>query len=159
MRKFEFISEEQMFQDAIEKVGELKLPKRATKYSAGYDIFSPYSFSLKPNEEIKIPTFVRAIMNPNDVLFIVPRSGLGFKYYTRLANTIGVIDADYAMSDNEGHIWIKIRNESTDKIMTIKAGEAVCQGIFMNYLMVDGDSTNFGNERNGGFGSTTVGGI
>ena len=66
---------------------------------------------------------------------------------------------DYAMSDNEGHIWIKIRNESTDKIMTIKAGEAVCQGIFMNYLMVDGDSTNFGNERNGGFGSTTVGGI
>lgn len=93
MRKFEFVSEEQMFKDAIEKVGELKLPKRATKYSAGYDIFSPYSFSLKPNEEIKIPTFVRAIMNPNDVLFIVPRSGLGFKYYTRLANTIGVIDA------------------------------------------------------------------
>lgn len=159
MRKFEFISEEQMFKDATEKVGELKLPKRATKYSAGYDIFSPYSFSLKPNEEIKIPTFVRAIMNPDEFLMLVPRSGLGFKYYTRLANTIGVIDADFSNSDNEGHIWVKIRNESKDKILNIKAGEAVCQGVFMNYLMVDGDSTNVGNERNGGFGSTTVGGV
>ena len=34
----------------------IKLPKRATKGSAGYDFYAPFDFTLKPGETIKIPT-------------------------------------------------------------------------------------------------------
>ncbi|MCF8009453.1 MAG: hypothetical protein K9K32_06775, partial [Halanaerobiales bacterium] len=106
-----------------------------------------------PGSEIKIPTGIKAYMQPDEVLFAYPRSSLGFKYYCRLANTIGVIDADYYNNeDNEGHIWIKIRNEG-DKQMKIKCGEAICQVIFQKYLLVDGDSFE-GERRKGGIGST-----
>lgn len=155
IRGFEIINKEQLNKDFDRLIGyEIKLPKRSTKESAGYDFFVPYDIALEPNEEIKIPTGLKVHMQKGEVLFIFPRSGLGFKYYTRLANTIGVIDSDYINSDNEGHIWVKIRNEG-DKCLSIKQGEAFCQGIFMPFLLVDGDNFEDGNNRNGGFGSTT----
>lgn len=162
-RGFEKVSFEQfsnsiknidMTQTILNKIYDsIKLPKRATKLSAGYDCYAPYGFTLNPGEEIKIPTGIKAYMQPGEVLLAFPRSGLGFKYFCRLANTIGVIDADYIESDNEGHIFVKLRNEG-DKEMHIKIGDAMCQLIFMPFLLVDGDSFDNGNQRNGGFGST-----
>lgn len=133
---------------------DIKLPQRSTKWSAGYDFFAPFNISLMPNQSIAVPTGIRAFMKPDEVLKIYPRSGLGFKYFTRLANTVGIVDADYINSDNEGHIFIKIRNEG-DKLLNINKGEAFAQGIFEKYLLVDGDSFDNGDNRNGGFGSTT----
>jgi dUTP pyrophosphatase len=132
----------------------LKLPKRATKNSAGYDFFSPIDFTLKPGETIKIPTGIRCEMNPEWVLMIFPRSGLGFKYRLQLNNTVGIIDSDYFYSDNEGHIFLKITNDSNEnKILTISAGEGIAQGIFIQYGLTEDDDTT--EIRNGGFGSTT----
>jgi dUTP pyrophosphatase len=131
----------------------IKLPKRGTAKSAGYDIYSPADTELQPGDDIKLPTGIKAYMQPDEVLFAYPRSSLGFKYYCRLANTIGVVDSDfYNNKGNEGHIWVKIRNEG-NKIMIIEQGEAICQMIFQKYLLVDGDSFE-GNERIGGLGST-----
>lgn len=129
----------------------LKLPKRATKFSAGYDFYAPVGFELDPGETIKIPTGIRCGMNTDWVLMIYPRSGLGFKYKVRLDNTVGVIDADYYFSDNEGHIFIKITNEG-DKAVHIKRGDAFAQGIFIEYGITEDDHVEDG--RNGGFGST-----
>ena len=154
-RGFEIISETQKNKDFNKDIDiQIKLPKRSTKKSAGYDVFAPFDISLKPNEDIKIPTGIRSYMQDGEVLIVVPRSGLGFKYYTRLANTLGIIDSDYYYSDNEGHIWVKLRNEG-DKELFIKKGEAFCQMIFMPFLLVDGDDFENGDTRNGGFGSTT----
>ena len=84
---------------------------------------------------------------------IAPRSGLGFKYRLQLDNTVGIIDADYYNSDNEGHIWVKITNDSRDgKVVEIKAGEAFAQAIIMQYFKTDDDNAD--GIRNGGFGST-----
>ena len=155
-RGFLPISIEQYMKDykGIRKEATTILPKRATKGSAGYDCFAPFNIELKPMEEIKVPTGIKSYMKNGEVLMAFPRSGLGFKYYCRIANTIGVIDKDYIESDNEGHIFIKIRNEG-NKDMIIKKGEAMCQFIFMPFLLADGDSFKNGNKRNGGFGSTT----
>ena len=132
----------------------LKLPKRATKNSAGYDFFSLLDFELKPGETIKIPTGIRCEMNPYWVLMIFPRSGLGFKYRLQLNNTVGIIDSDYFFSDNEGHIFLKITNDSNEnKILKVKAGEGIAQGIFLKYGLTEDDDTS--EIRNGGFGSTT----
>lgn len=158
LRGFEFISTEQAIKDFGEDlslVTEPKLPQRGTKASAGYDIYAPYNIVLAPNEEINVPTGLKAYMQLGEVLMAFPRSGLGFKYYCRLANTVGVIDQDYYNNPkNEGHMFVKIRNEG-DKEMLIKQGDGMCQMIFMPFLLADEDSFDNGADRSGGFGSTT----
>ena len=133
---------------------ELSLPKRATKGSAGYDFFAPVDIILNPGETIKIPTGIRVWMEPEWVLKCYPRSGLGFKFRLQLNNTVGIIDSDYYNSDNEGHIFAKLTNDSNEeKTVQIKAGEGFMQGIFVEYgITVDDAATDV---RNGGFGSTT----
>lgn len=136
------------------KFSNEKLPQRATKLSAGYDCYASTDVYLEPGQDVKVPTGIKAYMQPGEVLLAFPRSGLGFKYYCRLANTVGVIDADYYNNtNNEGHIFVKLRNEG-DKPMIIGQGEAMCQFIFMPFLLADEDNFTVGDERNGGFGST-----
>ena len=132
----------------------IRLPRRATAGSAGYDFFAPADITLAPGETIKIPTGVRVWMEPEWVLKCYPRSGLGFKYTLQLNNTVGIIDSDYDYSDNEGHIFAKITNDSNEgKTVELKAGEGFMQGIFVEYgITLDDDVTEI---RNGGFGSTT----
>lgn len=132
---------------------KIQLPKRATKGSAGYDFYSPITFSLAPGESIKIPTGIRVKMEENWVLTCYPRSGLGFKFRLQLNNTVGIIDSDYYFSDNEGHIFSKITNDSNEnKTLTVEEGNGFMQGIFVEYgITVDDDTTE---SRNGGFGST-----
>ena len=138
-------------QEEAEKVYEaIRLPKRATAGSAGYDFFAPAEFTLKPGETVKIPTGIRVEMQPEWVLKCYPRSGLGFKYRLQLNNTVGIIDSDYFYSDNEGHIFSKITNDSNEnKTLTIPADTGFMQGIFVEYgITVDDDATEI---RNGGF--------
>ena len=139
-------------QEEAEKVYEaIRLPKRATAGSAGYDFFAPAEFILKPGETVKIPTGIRVEMQPEWVLKCYPRSGLGFKYRLQLNNTVGIIDSDYFYSDNEGHIMVKITNEGV-KTMKVAKGDGFCQGIFLPYGITEDDKTE--GTRNGGFGST-----
>lgn len=132
----------------------IALPKRATAGSAGYDFFSTCDVTLQPGESVKIPTGIRAYMEPGWVLMLYPRSGLGFRFRMQLANTVGVIDSDYYGSDNEGHIQIKITNDSRDgKVLQIKTGDAFAQGVFTEYGITEDDEVE--TTRNGGFGSTS----
>ncbi len=142
-------------QEEIRRIYEsLKLPRRATAGSAGYDFFAPANIVLEPGQTAKIPTGIRAEMEPDWVLKLYPRSGLGFKYRLQLNNTVGIIDSDYFYSDNEGHIFAKITNDSREgKTVEIPAGTGFMQGIFLEYgITLDDEATEV---RNGGFGSTT----
>ncbi len=141
-------------EDIKDMYESLELPKRATKGSAGYDFFAPFAFSLPPGATIKIPTGVRAKIDENWVLKLYPRSGLGFKYRLQMNNTVGIIDSDYYYSDNEGHIFVKITNDSKEgKTVDVGAGIGFVQGIFLEYgITIDDDADGV---RNGGFGSTT----
>lgn len=132
----------------------LKIPKRATTGSAGYDFFAPFSCQLKAGESIKVPTGIRVELDTDKFLAIYPRSGLGFKYKMQIANTVGIVDSDYIQSDNEGHIFIKIFNDNREgKTIEIPAGAAFAQGIIQQYFLTENDNAD--GIRNGGFGSTT----
>ena len=132
----------------------LKLPRRATGGSAGYDFFLPMNLTLKPGEGVKIPTGIRVSMEAGWVLKLYPRSGLGFKYRLQLDNTVGIIDSDYYYSDNEGHIQAKLTNDSrSGKTLEAAAGQGFMQGIFLEYGITEDDEAV--GVRNGGFGSTT----
>ncbi len=141
-------------EDIRDMYESLELPKRATKGSAGYDFYAPFAFALPPGSTIKIPTGIRAKIDENWVLKLYPRSGLGFKYRLQLNNTVGIIDSDYYYSDNEGHIFVKLTNDSNEgKTVEVAAGSGFAQGIFLEYgITVDDDADGI---RNGGFGSTT----
>lgn len=144
-------SREERIREIYEKI---KLPRRATLGSAGYDFFAPETIVLKPGETAKIPTGIRAEMEPEWVLKLYPRSGLGFKYRLQLNNTVGIIDSDYFYSDNEGHIFAKITNDSREgKTVEIPEGTGFMQGIFLEYGITVDDTADA--VRNGGFGSTT----
>lgn len=140
--------------DVEDMYEKLVLPKRATAFSAGYDFCTPFDFTLEPGQTIKIPTGIRCRIDDDYALFLFPRSGLGFKFRLQLNNTIGVIDADYYGSDNEGHIFAKLTNDSNEgKTVNLKQGDAFGQGIFLQYgITEDDDATGV---RNGGFGSTS----
>ena len=154
--RFEKISKEQYLHDNVDMdifYEHIKLPKRATQMSAGYDIYSVRDFTLQPGQTVKLPTGIRVKLDSDKFLAIVPRSGLGFKYRTQLDNTIGIIDADYYNSSNEGHIWVKITNDSKKgDVLEIKQGDAICQGIICQYFLTEDD--NVTETRDGGFGST-----
>lgn len=158
--EFQKVSKEQFQKDWFDTFGKnenvydrIKLPCRATKGSAGYDFFSTIDINLKPGETIKVPTGIRVRIDDGWVLKIYPRSGLGFKYRLQLNNTVGIIDSDYYNSDNEGHIFIKITNDSKDgKTVSVKEGNGFAQGIFLEYGITVDD--NVSDIRNGGFGST-----
>ena len=108
---------------------------------------------MSPGEGIKIPTGIRVKMQEDWVLKLYPRSGLGFKFRLQLNNTVGIIDSDYYNSDNEGHIFAKITNDSKEeKEVVLNQGDGFMQGIFLEYGITEDDETE--GIRNGGFGST-----
>lgn len=171
--KFEKVSFEQFKKDwidtfdAVEEIGTaefidehirmiydgIELPTRSTSGSAGYDFKMPISFTLEAGESKKIPTGIRCQMREGWVLMEFPRSGLGFKFGLSVANTVGIIDEDYYYSDNEGHIFVKLVNQSVlAQDIRFDAGNAFCQGIFVPFGVTNDDDVT--TVRNGGMGST-----
>lgn len=131
----------------------IRLPRRATTGSAGYDFYLPMAVSLRPGECLTVPTGIRVDIEDGWVLQIYPRSGLGFKYRLQMNNTVGLIDSDYFYSDNEGHIFVRIINDSREhEILEMKAGQAFVQGIFVSFGITTDDEVEA--IRNGGIGST-----
>lgn len=149
---------EKIFVDTKEEIEQLyaqiKLPIRATNASAGYDFFTPIELHLASKQTIIIPTGIRVKMENGWFLGIFPKSGLGFKYRLQLDNTVGVIDSDYYYSDNEGHIFVKMTNDSIEnKVLDLKAGSSICQGVFLPFGITYDDNVTA--VRNGGLGSTS----
>lgn len=156
MRKFEKISKSEFLKDVPDaNYDDIILPKRSTLNSAGYDFYSVISFTLSPGERRVVPTGIKVSMNSNEFLSIYIRSSLGFKWNIRMCNQVGIIDADYYNnSENEGHIFVCLMNEG-DKVLEIKKGDRIVQGIFMPFLITDDDKTT--DIRMGGIGSTNKG--
>ena len=106
---------------------------------------------LHPGEVLRIPTGYKAKFQEDEMLLLVVRSSMGFRYNVRMCNQVGVIDSDYYNNtSNEGHMWVSLQNEGEEDFI-IKKGEAYCQGIFTKFLTCD-DQVSV--VRSGGIGST-----
>ena len=91
-------------------------------------------------------------MQDGEVLNLYDRSSNPRKLGVVLINSVGVIDGDYYNNEsNEGHIFVQFKN-ITDKVVSIKRGDRIAQGVFTPFLKVDNDNTD--TVRKGGFGST-----
>ena len=155
MRKFEKISFNQFKKDICddkELYESYLLPVRGTKKSAGYDIRSLSEGVIHPGESFVCKTGLKVSMNEDEVFYLYTRSSMGYKYNVTLANSVGVIDADFYNEDNEGHFSVKLINHG-DKDFEVKIGDRIAQGVFMKYLVVD-DEEEIKSVRKGGLGST-----
>lgn len=156
MRKFEVISINQFnkdFKDTDTKYEDIIIPKRSTKFSAGYDFYMPYDLTVKKNEVVLIPTGIKVMLNSDEFLGIYIRSSLGFKYNLRMCNQVGIIDSDYYNNpSNEGHIFVKFKNEGDNDII-LKKYDRYVQGIIQKYYIVDNEK-EIEDIRVGGIGSS-----
>ena len=144
MRKFEIVSKCNNT--------KIKIKKRASKDSAGYDFEIIERVEIKPGEIKLAPTGLRILMPKNEVLLVFPRSSLAMKKGLMMSNGVGVVDADYYGSENEGHLMIPLYN-FTNETVVIEPYERVAQGIFTNFYKTTGDDDN-NTIRLGGFGSS-----
>lgn len=165
--RFEKVSYEQFAADLEKWMPELswemhevyydsiKLPKRQTKGSAGYDIASTLRMILMPGQQAVIPSGIRAVFTDEELktwhLEVFIRSSLAIKRGLNIINQVEIIDADYFQGENGGDILLALKNTSR-KIIEIAPGERICQGIFkIHGLTTDDDAEGF---RSGGVGST-----
>lgn len=138
--------------EALRLYRDIPLPRRSTSGSAGYDFFADRDYEIPPAGSAVISTGICCPMRPGWFLALYPRSGMGFKYGVRLANTVGVIDSDFVSGETGGHILVKLVNRESDQVIRIARGDRFCQGIFQTYGVAEDDDAFA--SRTGGFGST-----
>lgn len=108
------------------------------------------TFGIKPT---LVPTGMKCKLNPGTYLQLSVRSSSPLKYWIMLANSVGIIDADYYNNeDNEGHIYFQLYNLSPYNLQ-IQKGEIIGQGVILPYLITEDDCAS--GDRTGGFGSTS----
>ena len=134
---------------------DIHLPIRKTKNAAAYDIEAAEDIvipAFKPGvKPTLIPTGLKAYCQDDEWIMLANRSS-GPKKGLVMANSIGVIDADYYNNEsNDGHLYLQYYN-FLDKDIEIKKGDVIGQAIFMKYLKIDDDIAD--GVRKGGFGST-----
>ena len=165
--RFEKVSFEQFAADMEKWMPELswemyevyydsvKLPKRQTKGSAGYDIVSPMRLILEPGQQAVIPSGIRAVFSEEELetwhLEVFIRSSLAIKRGLNIINQVEIIDADYFKGENGGDILLALKNTSR-KIIDIAPEERICQGIFKIHGLTSDDDAE--GHRSGGVGST-----
>lgn len=108
------------------------------------------TYNAKPT---LVSTGVKCYLDPGTYLELSVRSSTPLKYWLILANSVGIIDADYADNpDNEGEIFLQLINLGPAPIYLHK-GDIIGQGIIKKFEITDDDAAD--GKRTGGLGSTT----
>lgn len=131
------------------------IPERKTKYSAGYDICTPFELLILPGESFCVPTGLRAVFEEDELetwhLQMYVRSSVGIKNGIVLTNGTGIIDPDYQFAENEGDMMLALKNTSNGSVR-YKAGDRLCQAVFAIHGITSNDKAS--GKRTGGVGST-----
>jgi len=134
---------------------KIELPAYATDGAAALDLRACLDapITLTPGERTLIKTGIAInMMDPGLVAIVASRSGLSLKHGVRVAQGIGVIDADY-----HGEIGVILANDGTEPYV-IQPGERIAQLMFQPVVQVGlhyVDEFSTQTERGlGGFGST-----
>ena len=132
---------------------DIALPRYESEGSSGMDIRASVKepVVLKPGEIRLIPTGLAVSIPSGFEGQIRPRSGLALKHGISMVNSPGTIDSGYR---NE---WMAIVVNLSNKEVTLKKGERICQIILSKMHEYEFDETNelpISERGQGGFGST-----
>ena len=139
--------------EKVSTYSNVNLPRRATKLSAAYDLYSAAEVTIEAGQMGQIPAGIKAFFEDDEVLYLYSRSSFPIKYGLILPNSVGVIDADYYNnSNNEGELFLLVYN-ITNYAVTVPQNERIAQAVFAKVFRSDDDLVN-DEIRKGGFGST-----
>ena len=130
------------------------LPKYQSEFSAGADLVACIDepVTINPHERAFIPSGIAIEMDSTGFgAFIFARSGLACKNGICLANSVGVVDADY-----RGEIKIALLNTS-EVSYTVEPFERIAQLVIMPVEKAEFEICNALSDTqrgDGGFGST-----
>lgn len=142
----------------VKKLSEnAQLPHRATRYSAGADLFAciPGPVEILPGQTVKIGTGLAWEVPQGYAAFLYGRSGLGVKHGIAPANCVGVCDADY-----RGEVIIGLHNHS-DEPFTVHPNDRIAQVVIAPVLEAVFEQAGELSDTSrgaGGFGSTGISG-
>lgn len=126
----------------------VSMPRRATKDSAGYDVYAPMRMVLNTRWQ----TFDMGFrFEPGDipegcVALMVTRSSTGAKHGVHIRNPVGVIDHGYYQN-----VRATLSVDESERVY--ERGERVLQFIIVPFITMKGEIPPE-DERNGGYGST-----
>lgn len=155
LKDFKKYVDDTLNEDLIKELYDgIKLPTRGSKFSAGHDFYIPYMYKLNAKRNV-ILTGIRwaTSMDRDKALFLFARSSTAKNYGFALMNKVGVVDMDYQLADNEGHIMLLVDVKSAISEYTLNKGDKIAQGVIMEYISEEGTEV-LTKERTGGFGST-----
>lgn len=134
---------------------DIPAPAYATDGSAAMDLRACIAapVAIPAGGSVLVPTGLAInMMDPNLVAIVASRSGLSLKHQVRVAQGIGVIDADY-----HGEIAVILANDGAEPY-TVTPGDRIAQLMFQPVVQVRLDFVErFATETargEGGFGST-----
>ena len=130
-----------------------KVNTTVTEPPVPLDILASWTKSTKAKPTL-VSTGVKCHLEEGYYLELSVRSSTPLKYWIILANSVGIIDADYCDNpDNEGEIFFQVINLSPYPIQ-LRQGDIIGQGIIKRYEVTDDDKAE--GLRQGGFGSTSA---
>ena len=97
-----------------------KPPARSTEGAIGYDLYTPFSFTLYPREIKLVYTDIAIKVPLGHYGRVAPKSGLTLKHHVTVL--AGVIDPDYT-----GNVGVVLHNLSSDTKFTWQVGQPIGQ--------------------------------
>ena len=97
-----------------------RAPARSTEGAIGYDLYTPFSFTLYPRDLKLVYTDIAIGVPAGHYGRIAPKSGLTLKHHVTVL--AGVIDPDYT-----GNVGVVLYNLSSDTKFTRLIGEPIAQ--------------------------------
>lgn len=136
---------------------ETKVPVYSSVGAACFDLYAASIIDVTDDSGERTVTYGTGLqfeVPEGHVMMVYSRSGHGFKHGITLANSTGVIDADY-----RGEVCVKLRKMGVDIHGMPAVGERIAQAMIIpveqvNFEEVDELSSTERGE--GGFGSTGV---
>jgi dUTP pyrophosphatase len=132
-----------------------KRPTQATAASAGWDLYAADVAMDYDSHQLIVNTGLQVSFDPGHVMLIFARSGLATKQGIRLANGVGVVDADY-----RGPLKVFLRSDQlTDYQLqqAIRPGDRIAQAVLLPIPLaewIETDKLDETERGEGGFGST-----
>ena len=157
----------------VEKVREgAQIPEYAREGDAGMDVKAAEDVYISPGETKIVPSGLKFAIPEGYEIQVRPRSGISLKTPLRIANSPGTIDSGYrgefgvivsnisVKGAKDGEIYTLENGENQQGTYKIKKGDRIAQIILQRVEKIvfeEGDVTQTGTDRGGGFGSTGIG--
>jgi dUTP pyrophosphatase len=139
------------------------MPTKATKGSAGYDVYACVSeftdgVMVHPHNSLVLSTGINVNIPEGYEIQVRPRSGLAVKHGITVLNTPGTVDSDFSGDGEDFEVKVILFNHNKIPFL-VKHGDRIAQMVIcklpdVEMMQVEEFTSPNNTNRSGGLGST-----